>query len=104
MGLGDIAGLLGAALILAAYAGVQAKRLDPHRAAALTLNFLGAALIVASLAVRFNLAAFLLESAWALIALVGLVRLGLQRLRGGGAGRRRPASGGRGRRPLATHP
>lgn len=82
MGLGDIAGLLGAALILAAYAGVQAKRLDPHRAGALLLNFCGAGLIVASLAVRFNLAAFLLEAAWALIALAGLVKLTLQRLRG----------------------
>lgn len=88
MGLGDIAGLIGAALILAAYAGVQARRLDPHRAAALSLNFFGAGLIVASLTVRFNLAAFLLESAWALIALAGLVKLGVQGLRGSREGGR----------------
>jgi hypothetical protein len=82
MGWSDIAGLVGAALILAAYAGVQAKRLDPHGAPALALNFLGPALIVASLAVRFNLAAFLLETVWALIALAGLIKLALQRLKG----------------------
>ena len=79
---GDIAGLAGALLILAAYAGVQAKRLDPHGAAALSMNFAGAGLVLASLMVRFNLAAFLLEAAWALIALVGLVKLAVLRLRG----------------------
>lgn len=80
MGLGDIAGLVGAGLILAAYAGVQAKRLDPHKAASLAMNFFGAGLIVASLVVRFNLAAFLLEATWALIALAGLIRLAVRRL------------------------
>jgi hypothetical protein len=74
----DGAGLLGALLILAAYAGVQLKRLDPHGAAGLLMNFAGASLVMLSLLVRFNLGAFLLEAAWALIALFGLARIFLR--------------------------
>jgi hypothetical protein len=81
MSLPDLAGLLGALLILGAYAGVQLKRLDPHRSAALAANFAGAGLVMVSLVWKFNLAAFLLEAAWAAIALVGLVRLAAARLR-----------------------
>jgi hypothetical protein len=79
MDLFDIVGLTGAALILAAYAGVQFKRLDPHRFAALFMNFAGAALVLVSLRYKFNLAAALLEGAWALIALQGLIRLAFRR-------------------------
>jgi hypothetical protein len=81
MTLADAAGLLGAALILLAFALVQARRLDPHRAAALLMNLLGAGLVMASLVRRFNLAAFLLEAAWALVALWGLARLATARVR-----------------------
>ena len=73
MSLDQIAGLLGAALILGAYAGVQLKKLDPHQPTALLLNGVGAALIVVSLLYDFNLASLLLESAWVLIAVWGLV-------------------------------
>jgi hypothetical protein len=76
----DVAGLPGAALILLAYAGVQANRLDPHRPTALVMNLAGAGLVMASLLVRFNLAAFLLEAAWAVVALAGLLRLLLKRM------------------------
>jgi hypothetical protein len=71
----DGAGLAGALLILAAYAGVQLKRIDAHGAAGLAMNFAGASLVMLSLLVRFNLGAFLLEAAWAVIALFGLVRI-----------------------------
>jgi hypothetical protein len=74
VGLGDVAGVVGAGLMLACYAGVQAGRLDPHRPAALSMNLVGAGLVLASLVERFNLASFVLEAAWALIALVGLIR------------------------------
>jgi len=70
--LDEIVGLVGAALILGAYAGVQLKKLDPHRPPALLLNLFGAALVIVSLLYEFNLAAFLLEAAWVLIALWGL--------------------------------
>lgn len=66
-------------MILAAYAGATSGRLDPKRAIALTLNLVGAALILLSLAYDFNLSAVLMESAWALVALIGLLRLALKR-------------------------
>ncbi len=73
------AGVVGVGLILVAYAGAQFGRLEPRRAPALALNFVGACLILGSLAFRFNLAAFLMEAAWALVALYGLARLVLSR-------------------------
>jgi len=66
-------------MILAAYAGATSGKLDPKRAIALTLNLIGAGLILLSLAYDFNLSAVLMESAWALVALIGLVRLALKR-------------------------
>ena len=81
MTLADAAGLLGAALILLAFALVQAHRLDPHKAAALFMNLAGAGLVMLSLTRRFNLAAFLLEAAWALVALWSLARLAAGRIR-----------------------
>ena len=79
MSLFDIAGLLGAFGILAAYAGVQLKRLDPHQPPALLLNLVGASLVLVSLIEDFNLAALLLEIAWIAIALQGLAALALRR-------------------------
>ena len=79
MTLPDAAGVAGVVMILAAYAGATSGRLDPKRATALTLNLVGAALILLSLAYDFNLSAVLMESAWALVALIGLLRLALKR-------------------------
>jgi len=45
------------------------------------LNLIGAGLILTSLAYHFNLSAFLMEAAWALVALFGLLRLVLGRRR-----------------------
>ncbi len=78
----DAAGLLGVLLILSAYAGAQLGRLEPRRAPALVMNLAGAGLILWSLMFRFNLAAFLMEACWAVVALYGLVRLIARRLRG----------------------
>ena len=79
MTLPDVAGVAGVVMILAAYAGATSGKLDPKRAIALTLNLIGAGLILLSLAYDFNLSAVLMESAWALVALIGLVRLALKR-------------------------
>jgi hypothetical protein len=68
----DILGLIGAALFLGAFGGVQFEKLDPHRPPALLMNLAGAALILISLVHDFNLAAFFLESVWGLISLYGL--------------------------------
>jgi hypothetical protein len=77
----DVAGLIGVALILAAYAVTTVGRLDPKGGPSLAINFLGASLILLSLTQKFNLSAAIVEGSWALIALVGLVRVGLTRLR-----------------------
>jgi hypothetical protein len=70
----DAAGLVGDAVILGAYGAVQLKWLDSIRPPALALNFIGAGLILLSLTKAFNLPAAIVEAAWALIALFGLVR------------------------------
>lgn len=79
MTLADAAGLVGVLMILAAYAGATSGKLDPKRVTALTLNLIGAGLILLSLTYEFNLSAFVMEAAWALVAVVGLLRLALRR-------------------------
>jgi hypothetical protein len=77
--LADAAGLAGVLMILAAYAGATSGKLDPKRVTALTLNLIGAGLILLSLTYEFNLSAFVMEAAWALVAVVGLLRLIVKR-------------------------
>ena len=77
----DIAGLLGVTLILAGYAAATMGRLHPKGAPSLALNFAGASLILLSLTRQFNLSAAIVEGAWALIALIGLVRIALVAMR-----------------------
>ncbi|MDQ3126104.1 MAG: hypothetical protein M3Q74_10950 [Pseudomonadota bacterium] len=81
MTLPDIVGVVGVLCILIAYAGATAKKLDPAKAPALLLNLTGALLILVSLYFDFNLSAVLMEGAWALVAVFGLVRLALGRNR-----------------------
>jgi hypothetical protein len=75
----DAAGVVGVVLILIAYAGVTAGRLDPKQAPALLMNLVGAGLVLMSLVFDFNLSAVLMEGAWVLIALAGLARLAVTR-------------------------
>ncbi len=77
----DAAGLVGVVTILGGYAAATTGRLDPRGAPSLALNFAGASLILLSLTRAFNLSAAIVEAAWALIALAGLIRLALRRLR-----------------------
>jgi hypothetical protein len=79
MTLPDIAGLVGVLLILSAYALGQLGRLKMDTVPALLMNLIGAALVLLSLVFRFNLSAFLVEAAWALLSLFGLVKLALKR-------------------------
>ena len=81
MSLFDIAGLIGVAAILAGYAAATMGALHPKSAPSLAVNFIGASLILLSLTRKFNLSAAIVEGAWALIALLGLARLALGRLR-----------------------
>ena len=82
MSLYDVAGLIGVATILAAYAATALGGLNPKGALSLSLNAAGPCLILASLSQRFNLSAAIVEAAWAMIAVIGLARIGLARLRG----------------------
>jgi hypothetical protein len=68
----DIIGLVGSALFIAAFAYANvAKVIDKVLFNA--ANLVGAALLLTSLTVNFNLAAFVLEAAWALIAAISLI-------------------------------
>ena len=75
----DVAGLVGVVLMLGAYAGAQVQRLDPIKPPALIANLIGAGLVMLSLIPKFNLSAFIMEAAWALIAAWGLARAALRR-------------------------
>jgi hypothetical protein len=76
----DAAGLAGVLMILVAYAGAALGRLDPKGAWSLLANLVGAGLILVSLLTAdFNLSSTVMEGSWALVALAGLVRLGLKR-------------------------
>lgn len=75
----DLIGLVGAALFVGAYAGIQFGRLDPHRPPYLLMNLFGAILVLISLLFAFNLAAFVMETIWGLVAVYGLIRYVLRR-------------------------
>lgn len=79
MTLPDIGGLIGVGLMLAAYALAQIGRMRVDQLPALLMNLVGALLVLASLAFKFNLSAVLMESTWALVALFGLVKLALKK-------------------------
>jgi len=79
MTLPDIGGLIGVGLMLAAYALAQLGRMRVDQLPALLMNLVGALLVLASLAFKFNLSAVLMESTWALVALFGLVKLALKK-------------------------
>ena len=75
MALHDVAGILGSALIVGSYLWLQLGRMRADQIAWPVLNGLGAALVMASLLVEFNLGAFVLECFWLVISLIGLIRL-----------------------------
>ncbi len=70
--LANIAGFAGSAIILAAFAYVNILKRAPDIFFNLG-NFLGAALLAVSLSINYNLPALLLECAWMLIAVYGIV-------------------------------
>ena len=70
-------------MILAAYAATIIGKAEPEGFWCLMANFVGAGFILLSLSEKFNMASFLMEGSWALVALFGLARIGFRRLRGG---------------------
>lgn len=68
----DIIGLIGSALFISAFAYANVAK-DLNKLWFNIVNLLGAICLLTSLSVKFNLAAFVLEAAWAMIALAGIV-------------------------------
>ena len=68
----DIIGLIGSAIFIGAFAYANIAQ-NLNKVTFNALNLLGAVLLISSLWINFNLAAFALEVAWAGIALFGLV-------------------------------
>jgi hypothetical protein len=69
----DVAGFIGAVIILAGFAYHTVRNAAPDRLYHLA-NFTGASLLAVSLMIHYNLPALCLEVAWAAVALFGLVR------------------------------
>lgn len=70
----DVAGLSGSALILLAFFLLQVGRLRSDGLFYQLANLIGALGLLASLAGGFNISVFLMETAWALVAIYGIVR------------------------------
>lgn len=69
----DVIGMIGTVLFIGGFLYANAaKELDKVLFNA--INLIGAAFLLTSLSVKFNLAAFVLEAAWAVIAFFGLIQ------------------------------
>ena len=77
----NVVGNFGVILIVGTYFLVQVGRMSAVQLPYITLNGLGALLIMYSLWFDFNLSAFLIEVIWLLISLMGIGRVLLQRRR-----------------------
>ena len=78
----DIVGLIGSALFIGAFAYANIAT-TLNKVWFNLANLAGAILLLISLLVTFNLAAFVLEAAWALIALFGIAAALRERRRAG---------------------
>ncbi len=70
----DFVGNVGVLTILGTYLALQTGRLDSKSVAYSALNGIGAGAIAVSLLFEFNLSAFVIEVAWVVVSLYGLVR------------------------------
>jgi hypothetical protein len=70
----NMLGNLGMICFLAAYFFLQKGKLQPNGYPYLGLNFVGSILLMISLSHDWNLPAFMLEAAWALISSYGLIK------------------------------
>ena len=70
----DLVGFIGTLMILGAFFLLQAGKMAGDSVAYQLLNLVGAAAILVTLLGKFNLAVFVLESAWVLVSAYGLWR------------------------------
>lgn len=73
-GIYDLLGVFGSLMIIAAYFATQRGWVEASDWRFPLANLLGAGLILASLMVAWNLAAFVMEMFWIAISIYGLVR------------------------------
>jgi len=78
----NVIGNIGVVLIVGTYFLVQIGRMSAVQLPYISLNGLGALLILYSLWFDFNLSAFLIEIIWFLISLIGIGRVLVLRKRG----------------------
>jgi len=71
---GNILGGIGVCFFLVSYFLLQKGTWKPDSPAYLLSNLFGALLVLGSLLIDWNLPAFLLEVAWALISIYGLLK------------------------------
>ncbi len=67
-------GIIGVVLILAAYFLLQLGKLRPDGFLYSFVNLIGAAGVIYSLFFEWNISAFIIEAAWILISIYGLIR------------------------------
>ena len=70
----DIVGTVGALLVIGAYLLLQLQKIQPTDISYPVCNGVGACLILISLSIDFNMAAFLIQIAWVVISGVGIVK------------------------------
>jgi hypothetical protein len=70
----DLIGNAGVICFLASYFLLQRGRVTHDSATYLLLNLAGALLLITSLIIHWNLPAFVLEAAWALISMYGICK------------------------------
>ncbi|MEV4629178.1 hypothetical protein AB0J90_23240 [Micromonospora sp. NPDC049523] len=75
----DLIEVLGALLILAAFAANQLRRMDPHSVRYLVLNVLGAGILAVIAATERSWGFLLLEGTWTIVSVISLTRTLLYR-------------------------
>jgi purine-cytosine permease-like protein len=74
MSVHDIAGVIGSVIVIVAYFATQAGWFGANDPRFAWANLVGAVLIIVSLTMDWNLAAFIVEIFWFLISVFGLAR------------------------------
>lgn len=72
-------GTIGVGVILMSYFLLQTERIKANQLLYSVLNFVGSGLILISLFYEFNFPSFVVEAAWVLISIMGIVRWIFQR-------------------------
>ncbi len=74
LGLSDVVGFTGVALLIGTYGALQIGRMSADDPLYSILNALAALLILFSLFFSFNAASFVIEIFWFIISIIGLLR------------------------------